>query len=78
MVKFKYITLGTLGVETTDCFSLLTKYRGFDFATPSDRAKNDIYCVISFYISAVNIGSSSSVLLTKSQLSFFRVKMKLQ
>lgn len=70
-------TLSEYGLEETDCFSLLSDLRSFDFATHSDTIKYDVQQVFLFYHNSVS-HNPSSLSMNKSQLTYLKVKTKLK
>ena len=77
MYKSQIGSIEALGLDSTDCFSLIGPLKNYDFATPSDRAKYDIYLVLAWHINT-NSNFSSTIPLTKFGLTKMIVKKKLQ
>lgn len=68
--------LSSLGLMPTDCFSLLTESRTYDFGTPSSRARYDIIQLFSFHLA--NQSLSASFPLSKSLITRIFIKAKIE
>ena len=69
--------LGKYSVQPTDCITVLSEFRNFDFATTDDQAKYDIYSVISWKISA-NACRGSIIPLSRGKIVLVKIRMKLE
>ena len=74
--KAKIGSIDCLGLDCTDCFSLISSLKNYDFATPSDRAKYDIYLVSAWHIN-ISSNMSSTIPLTKQAFTKLIVRKKL-
>lgn len=70
--------LAELGLDRTDCFSLLSHHRSYDFGTHSDSAKYDIYQVFTGYFSAVTRANSPNLPLLRRDFIIYRIQSKLK
>ena len=68
--------LKQLGLDESDCFSVLAHLQNLDLATHSDRAKYDILSVISFYLSARSSKVSPFISLTRKDILIQKVRWK--
>ena len=76
MYKKCFGSLHRLGLDNSDCFSLIGKLKNLDFGTPSDKAKYDIYLVLSWYIN-IHSRRSSTIPLNKKFLTRMIIRTKL-
>ena len=76
MYKKYFGPISRIGLDNTDCFSLVGRLKSLDFGTPSDKARYDIYLVMSWFINIIS-RKSSTIPLNKRLLTRMIIRTKL-